>query len=210
MCSILHVCIYTELEVHDRVSVNIQTHEDAVAISLINMLNMMPSLETGKMKSRRGYCCETWNIKLQDSYHFCSNICFCVCFYGASGQCVREFPVFGIVDGVYLKGIIDELSYNQKGELVLRELKTRKQDSLPGAAQAHGHRFQVCEIFSLLLLCCESHQRQQNYSHPPKKQQGDCKKKLFSKELFTYSSQQICVTNQHSSVIFFFKTCCMT
>ncbi|KAB5550352.1 hypothetical protein PHYPO_G00052800 [Pangasianodon hypophthalmus] len=94
-----------ELEVHDVVPINIQTHEDAVAISLINMLHMIPSLE--------------------------------------SGQCVREFPVFGIVEGVYLKGIIDELSYNQKGELVLKDLKTRKHDSLPGAAQALGHRFQV-------------------------------------------------------------------
>lgn len=62
---------------------------------------------------------------------------------------MREFPVFGIVEGVYLKGIIDELSYNQKGELVLKELKTRKHNSLPGAAQALGYRFQVCEIFSL-------------------------------------------------------------
>lgn len=62
---------------------------------------------------------------------------------------MREFPVFGIVEGVHLKGIIDELSYNQKGELVLKELKTRKQDSLPGAAQALGHRFQVCVILSL-------------------------------------------------------------
>ncbi|MCJ8740085.1 hypothetical protein PDJAM_G00054740 [Pangasius djambal] len=94
-----------ELEVHDVMPINIQTHEDAVAISLINMLHMIPSLE--------------------------------------SGQCVREFPVLGIVEGVYLKGIIDELSYNQKGELVLKELKTRKHDSLPGAAQALGHRFQV-------------------------------------------------------------------
>lgn len=56
---------------------------------------------------------------------------------------MREFPVFGVVEGVYLKGIIDELSYNQKGELVLKELKTRKHKSQPGAAQALGHRFQV-------------------------------------------------------------------
>ncbi|XP_027003755.2 exonuclease V isoform X2 [Tachysurus fulvidraco] len=94
-----------ELEVHDVVPINIQTREDAVAITLINMLNMIPILETG--------------------------------------QCVREFPVFGVVEGVYFKGIIDELSYNQKGELVLKELKTRRHDSLPGAAQALGHRFQV-------------------------------------------------------------------
>ncbi|XP_047017374.1 exonuclease V isoform X2 [Ictalurus punctatus] len=94
-----------ELEVHDVVQINIQSHEDAVAISLISVLNMIPWLETG--------------------------------------QCVRELPVFGVVEGVYIKGVIDELSYNQKGELVLKELKTRKQDSLPGDSQAYGHRFQV-------------------------------------------------------------------
>ncbi|KAK3531669.1 hypothetical protein QTP70_025909 [Hemibagrus guttatus] len=94
-----------ELEVHDVVPINIQTSEDAMGISLVNMLNMIPILETG--------------------------------------QCVREFPVFGVVEGVYFKGIIDELSYNQKGELVLKELKTRKHDSLPSAAQALGHHFQV-------------------------------------------------------------------
>ncbi|KAI5626732.1 exonuclease V [Silurus asotus] len=94
-----------ELEVHDVVPISIQSHEDAVSISLINMLSMIPCLETG--------------------------------------LCVREFPVFGIVEGVYLKGVIDELSYNQKGELVLKELKTRRQNSLPGASQAHSHHFQV-------------------------------------------------------------------
>lgn len=77
-----------------------------------------------------------------------THLFFCV-FFLSLGQCVREFPVFGVVEGVYFKGIIDELSYNQKGELVLKELKTRRHDSLPGAAQALGHRFQVCEIFSL-------------------------------------------------------------
>lgn len=92
--------------------------------------------------------CQFRLLKL-DCYLVCPNICFCVCFYGASGQCVRELPVFGVVEGVYIKGVIDELSYNQKGELVLKELKTRKQDSLPGDSQAYGHRFQVCEIFSL-------------------------------------------------------------
>ncbi|XP_046718121.1 exonuclease V isoform X3 [Silurus meridionalis] len=94
-----------ELEVHDVVPISIQSHEDAVSISLINMLSMIPCFETG--------------------------------------LCVREFPVFGIVEGVYLKGVIDELSYNQKGELVLKELKTRRQNSLPGASQAHSHHFQL-------------------------------------------------------------------
>ncbi|KAG9265188.1 exonuclease V [Astyanax mexicanus] len=60
-----------------------------------------------------------------------------------AGQCVREFPVFGVLEGVNIMGVIDELSYNQKGELVLNELKTRRHDSLPGDAQALGHSFQV-------------------------------------------------------------------
>ncbi|KAL7848839.1 hypothetical protein SRHO_G00204620 [Serrasalmus rhombeus] len=60
-----------------------------------------------------------------------------------AGQCVREFPVFGLLEGVFLMGVIDELSYNQKGELVLNELKTRRQESLPGAAQTLSHCFQV-------------------------------------------------------------------
>lgn len=49
-CSV-SVC-HTELEVHDLVAVNIQTHEDAVAVSLLNMLNMIPRLEAGKLKAR--------------------------------------------------------------------------------------------------------------------------------------------------------------
>ncbi|XP_066538766.1 exonuclease V [Hoplias malabaricus] len=60
-----------------------------------------------------------------------------------AGKCVREIPVFGVVEGVHLKGVIDELSYNQKGELVLNELKTRRQETLPGAAQSLGHSLQV-------------------------------------------------------------------
>lgn len=56
MYSMLHICIHTELEVHDVVPINIQTREDAVAISLINMLNMIPILETGKSKARKQYC----------------------------------------------------------------------------------------------------------------------------------------------------------
>lgn len=40
-------------------------------------------------------------------------------------------------------GVIDELSFNKEGELVLGELKTRKDMSLPGKAQAKGHNLQV-------------------------------------------------------------------
>ncbi|XP_072548110.1 exonuclease V isoform X2 [Salminus brasiliensis] len=94
-----------ELEVHAVVPINTHSREDSFAIRLLNVLLMMPTLE--------------------------------------SGQCVREFPVFGVLEGVCVMGVIDELSYNQKGELVLNELKTRRQDSLPGDAQAVGHCFQV-------------------------------------------------------------------
>ncbi|XP_031430018.1 exonuclease V isoform X2 [Clupea harengus] len=59
------------------------------------------------------------------------------------GQCVREFPVFGVLEGVFLMGVIDELSYNKGRELVLSELKTRKEMSLPGKAQVKGHHLQV-------------------------------------------------------------------
>ncbi|XP_076832996.1 exonuclease V isoform X2 [Brachyhypopomus gauderio] len=60
-----------------------------------------------------------------------------------TGVCVREFPVFGVLEGVHLKGVIDELSYNQKGALVLKELKTRRDDCLPGDAQTACHNLQV-------------------------------------------------------------------
>lgn len=51
--------------------------------------------------------------------------------------------MFGVLEGVFLMGVIDELSFNKEGELVLSELKTRKDMSLPGKAQAKGHNLQV-------------------------------------------------------------------
>ncbi|KAF4104150.1 hypothetical protein G5714_015137 [Onychostoma macrolepis] len=60
-----------------------------------------------------------------------------------AGERVREFPVFGVLEGVFVKGVIDELMYNQKGELVLNELKTRKQNSLPSFAQDKVNCLQV-------------------------------------------------------------------
>ncbi|XP_042627152.1 protein ABHD15 isoform X2 [Cyprinus carpio] len=62
-----------------------------------------------------------------------------------AGERVREFPVFGVLEGVFVLGVIDELMYNQKGELVLNELKTRKQNSLPSSAQDKVNCFQLCE-----------------------------------------------------------------
>ncbi|XP_062873163.1 exonuclease V [Trichomycterus rosablanca] len=100
-----------ELEVHDVVSVDVETPDDLVAVSLVNMLHMIHTLEAGK--------------------------------------CVREFPVLGEVEGVFVKGVIDELSYNQKGELVLKELKTRRTASLPGSSQAVSHSLQV-SLYKLL------------------------------------------------------------
>ncbi|KAL4647625.1 exonuclease V [Arapaima gigas] len=60
-----------------------------------------------------------------------------------AGCCVRELPVFGVLEGVFMVGIIDELRYTDKGELLLNELKTRRHNSLPSKAQIKGHCLQV-------------------------------------------------------------------
>ncbi|KAK9962186.1 hypothetical protein ABG768_007562 [Culter alburnus] len=60
-----------------------------------------------------------------------------------AGERVREFPVFGVQEGVFVMGVIDELMYNQKGELVVNELKTRKCNSMPSSAQDKVNCFQV-------------------------------------------------------------------
>ncbi|XP_040277742.1 exonuclease V [Bufo bufo] len=100
-----------ELEVHDIVSVTTQTREDSWAIKCLNILAMMPVLQSG-------------------------------------GQ-VREFPVFGELDGIYVMGVIDELGYSSRGELELRELKTRASPTLPGSAQKRTHEIQV-SLYKLL------------------------------------------------------------
>ncbi|XP_067394265.1 exonuclease V [Emydura macquarii macquarii] len=61
-----------------------------------------------------------------------------------AGGCVRELPVFGVIEDVFLIGIIDELCYNANGELELRELKTRGRPSMPSGAQKKKDYFQVC------------------------------------------------------------------
>ncbi|TRY91796.1 hypothetical protein DNTS_028513 [Danionella cerebrum] len=66
-----------------------------------------------------------------------------------TGELVREFPVFGVQEGVFIMGVIDELMYSQKGELVLNELKTRKQNSMPHSAQDKTNCFQVA-LYKLL------------------------------------------------------------
>ncbi|XP_067864427.1 exonuclease V isoform X2 [Heptranchias perlo] len=67
----------------------------------------------------------------------------------ARGERVRELPVFGELEGIFLVGVIDELCYNSKGELELRELKTRGQQTFPGAAQRKSHHLQVI-VYKLL------------------------------------------------------------
>ncbi|KAJ8392150.1 hypothetical protein AAFF_G00079560 [Aldrovandia affinis] len=66
-----------------------------------------------------------------------------------AGNLVRELPVFGLLEGVFLAGVIDELHYSEKGELVLNELKTRRDNALPGPAQVKGHSLQV-RLYKLL------------------------------------------------------------
>lgn len=73
-----------------------------------------------------------------------------------SGERVREFPVFGVQEGVFFMGVIDELMYNQKGELVLNELKTRKQNSMPISAQDKVNCLQVSWSYLLQPSWCSS------------------------------------------------------
>ncbi|KAM9245140.1 exonuclease V [Dugong dugon] len=94
-----------ELEVHDLVTVPITTKEDAWAIKFLNILSMIPTLQS------EGH--------------------------------IREFPVFGEVEGVLLVGVIDELHYTAKGKLELAELKTRRHPMLPVEAQKKKDYFQV-------------------------------------------------------------------
>ncbi|XP_036624435.1 exonuclease V [Trichosurus vulpecula] len=94
-----------ELELHDLVNIHTSTKEDVWAVKLLNILCMIPILQ--------------------------------------SGGTIREFPVFGEVEGVFLVGVIDELHYTSKGELELAELKTRKRPMMPLEAQKEKDRFQV-------------------------------------------------------------------
>ncbi|XP_047416913.1 exonuclease V [Sciurus carolinensis] len=94
-----------ELELHDLVTVPITTKEDSWAVKFLNILSMIPTLQ--------------------------------------SEGCIREFPVFGEVEGVFLVGVIDELHYTAKGELELTELKTRRRPMLPLEAQKKKDCFQV-------------------------------------------------------------------
>lgn len=94
-----------ELELHDLVTVPTTTKEDAWAVKFLNILSMIPTLQS-------------------------------------EGR-IREFPVFGEVEGIFLVGVIDELHYTSKGELELAELKTRRRPVLPLSAQKKKDYFQV-------------------------------------------------------------------
>ncbi|XP_007435226.2 exonuclease V, partial [Python bivittatus] len=59
------------------------------------------------------------------------------------GRRVRECPVFGVLEGVFVLGIVDQLNYTANGELQLNELKTRKKPCLPFPAQKKRDRFQI-------------------------------------------------------------------
>lgn len=92
-----------ELELHDLVTISTTSKEDAWAVKFLNMLSMIPTLQS-------------------------------------EGR-IREFPVFGEVEGVLLVGVIDELHYTPKGELELVELKTRRRPMLPLDAQEKKRLF---------------------------------------------------------------------
>ncbi|XP_048206957.1 exonuclease V [Perognathus longimembris pacificus] len=94
-----------ELELHDLVTIPVTTKEDTWAIKFLNILSMIPTLQS-------------------------------------EGR-IREFPVFGEVEGMFLVGVIDELHYTARGELELTELKTRRRPMLPLAAQKKKDCFQV-------------------------------------------------------------------
>ncbi|XP_061460769.1 exonuclease V isoform X2 [Rhineura floridana] len=74
-----------------------------------------------------------------------------------AGHRVREFPVFGVLEDIFVVGIIDQLGYTAKGELELNELKTRNQASMPSASQKKRDYFQVFlykYIFDAMMRGC--------------------------------------------------------
>ncbi|XP_026549810.1 exonuclease V, partial [Notechis scutatus] len=78
---------------------------------------------------------DRWAIKLLNVLLTITNL--------REGQRVRECPVFGVLEGVFVFGVIDQLNYTAKGELQLNELKTREKAYMPVPAQKKKDRFQV-------------------------------------------------------------------
>ncbi|XP_058020256.1 exonuclease V isoform X2 [Ahaetulla prasina] len=75
----------------------------------------------------------------------------------ARGQRVRECPVFGVLEGIFVFGIIDQLNYTAKGELQLNELKTREKAYMPVPGQKKRDRFQVSlykHLFDAMVQGC--------------------------------------------------------
>ena len=66
-------------------------------------------------------------------------------------ETVRELPVFGELFqmGVFVNGIIDELRFNEMGQLELLELKTRAGRSLPSKAQQNKNFLQAM-LYSIM------------------------------------------------------------
>ena len=70
---------------------------------------------------------------------------------------MREFPVFGVLEGMFLSGIVDDLRRSDCGELALSDLKTRVHNSFPCPSQARGHFLQVAYMSqNKLILSCFS------------------------------------------------------
>ncbi|PFX25629.1 exonuclease V-like [Stylophora pistillata] len=77
--------------------------------------------------------------------------CLCKISLLEAQQTVRELPVFGwpFNMGVFVYGIIDEVHYNEMGQLELLELKTRTRKSLPSKAQQSQASLQAM-IYSIM------------------------------------------------------------
>ncbi|XP_078278496.1 exonuclease V isoform X2 [Rhinoraja longicauda] len=119
-----------------------QLREDSPAVKAGSSIHLARELEIQdivpiNIESRE----DSWAVKL---LNFLSMIQFL-----QAGERVRELPVFGEVEGIFLVGVIDELCYGSSGELELHELKTRAQPTLPSAAQRKSHHLQV-NVYKLL------------------------------------------------------------
>lgn len=63
----------------------------------------------------------------------------------------REVPVFGVIHGKLIRGIIDELHLDERGEIVLLETKTRSSATIPSRIDQQQAHWQ-CMIYRRLLV----------------------------------------------------------
>uniref|UniRef100_UPI003AAC78FB exonuclease V n=1 Tax=Centroberyx gerrardi TaxID=166262 RepID=UPI003AAC78FB len=56
---------------------------------------------------------------------------------------VKDFPVFGVLEDVFLTGIIDTLHYDKQRKVVLSDVKTLNKDAELFVAERGEHEFQV-------------------------------------------------------------------